>query len=170
MQEDAREPNTIHEEGLKGRWKDARGRCRNACVHLPRSHLFGLLPLALLEDYHFWQNEDGTIVGTQPPRVRSSAKMDSVVYIFLQPSEALKQTDNVYDKFEANAMVRRFPLRADRSVDNTKPLTLLNLLYSKPDTPLHQLAQVCLFSPGPLPSPFTPEPVRFQNFSLVRPS
>eukprot|EP00667_Euglena_gracilis_P028416 EG_transcript_36261 len=131
---------------------------------LPARLLHGLLPAALLEEYDFWQNEDGTLCGYQQAESHDRTKIPSMIRVQLVP---IGDPDpSGFGFSEASAVVQRVPLRygpgpgpagpasapidADvlpsrGEVDPTKPsLTLLNLLCAPDGTYLKSLAQLLL--------------------------
>eukprot|EP01012_Entosiphon_sulcatum_P004402 TRINITY_DN11719_c0_g1_i1.p1 TRINITY_DN11719_c0_g1~~TRINITY_DN11719_c0_g1_i1.p1 ORF type:complete len:3283 (+),score=530.28 TRINITY_DN11719_c0_g1_i1:870-9851(+) len=125
---------------------------------VPQRFLLGLLPMALLEEYEFWQNEDESLTGYQPPGHWATTATPSILLIQFPPSSSGGFGDVV-------AQVTRVPVRYDRSLasatsgepgtgvgslpptladeDRTQPrLVLINLLRLRPEAPFSRFIPV----------------------------
>eukprot|EP00667_Euglena_gracilis_P000067 EG_transcript_67 len=116
---------------------------------VPAAHLQGLLPLALLDEYQFWQNRDGSLIGTQSGPKANPNKLQTTLRIEIRATSSSRSKSNIYDADDASAIIRRYAVAGDPAdplsplappPPDSKPLTLLNLLYSPLDSPQRVLA------------------------------
>ena len=113
---------------------------------IPNRMLHGLVPSSLCDDYAFWQNEDDSLYGyLRNPG--DSTKRASMLHIVLFPEGGKDKSG--FGNAEADALIRRVPIlnpeanHADIQIDEEQPvMTLLNLLYALPGTPVRTLANI----------------------------
>lgn len=110
-------------------------------TYLPPRVFYGVLPTCLLEEFHFWQNEDDTITGVHvskhtklfnetvkehPPPIQ-----DTYLTVELMP----------YDKPSLSARVVRYKTNSNSSSGSEQPHTLLNVLEASHDSLLGKVRQ-----------------------------
>lgn len=113
---------------------------------IPNRCLHGLVPSSLCDDYAFWQNEDDSLYGYMR-NPSDSTKRPSMLHIQLFPEG--KGDKSGFGNNEASALIRRVPIEnpeanhADIKIAEDQPvMTLLNLLYALPGTPVRTLANI----------------------------
>ena len=113
---------------------------------IPNRMLHGLVPSSLCDDYVFWQNEDDSLTGYQRDPTDSTKKPSMLrIELFKEGSKDKSGFGNA----GASALIRRIPIEnpdanhAELRPDEGKPvMTLLNLLYALPGTPVRKLSNI----------------------------
>jgi hypothetical protein len=123
-------------------------------THVPGRFLTGLIPSVLLENYVFWQNEDDSLSGYQRVDTRDHTKQLEMVKVrlFKDPGEDLtgfgiSEAMGIVQKFAVldgtETLVERTKGGLIGTVDTAQPvLTMLNLLYTNPNTEIRELTKV----------------------------
>ena len=120
-------------------------------VFIPDRFLAGIVPTAIIEKYHFWQNEDDNLIGYEI----NSVLMADCENVAKRASTRLKiflVKDNDVDKTgfcnsSADALIQRFPLlnsdHETEMIDKNQPVaTLFNILTAPKSSFLKRLGML----------------------------
>ena len=113
-----------------------------AQLFMPARLLYGLLPSALLEAYHIWQNEDGSLAGYERVATPAGASTTELRVELLDGAQ-LAGAGGPEGEAGASAQVKRFERRDEQDpLGVSKSVTLVNLLLAPHGSALRRLSQI----------------------------